>query len=169
MISAGHNFNFRNLVLGHPFAPPAAGVLTIIPSAANKVLFLLEPTEITRLLARQRVTVIDYPDGRLAIRHNGVDLPYRTYDKLRRVTHAAIVENKRLSEALAWVKARQDELRPVRPKTNSEAGGYVARRRGRRGQMSFVDRHIAAKNAHPTAAAGAAPIPEVCAAPAEAP
>ena len=75
----------------------------------DKILFLLEPNEITRPLARQRVTVIDYPDGRLAIRHNGVDLPYRTYDKLRRVTHAAIVENKRLSEVLAYVAQRQQE------------------------------------------------------------
>jgi hypothetical protein len=25
----------------------------------------------------KRVMVVDYPDGRLAIRHNGVDLPYR--------------------------------------------------------------------------------------------
>jgi hypothetical protein len=33
-----------------------------------------------RCLARKRVTVIDYPDGRLAIRHNGIDLPYRTFD-----------------------------------------------------------------------------------------
>lgn len=75
----------------------------------DKVLFLLEPTELTRPLARQRVTVIDYPDGRLAIRHNGVDLPYRTDDKLRRVTQAAIVENKRLSEVLAYVAQRQQE------------------------------------------------------------
>lgn len=41
----------------------------------DKVLFMLEPNEITRPLARQRVTVIDYPDGRIAIRHNGRDLP----------------------------------------------------------------------------------------------
>ncbi len=75
----------------------------------DKVLFLLEPTELTRALARQRVTVIDYPDGRLAIRHQGVDLPYRTYDKLRRVTQAAIVENKRLGEVLAYVAQRQQE------------------------------------------------------------
>jgi Winged helix-turn helix len=75
----------------------------------DKVLFLLEPNEITRLLARQRVTLIDYPDGRLAIRHNGVDLPYRTYDKLQRVTQAAIVENKRLSEVLSYVAQIQQE------------------------------------------------------------
>src|SRR5258705_4459482 len=44
----------------------------------DQVLFILEPTGIARSLARKRVTVIDYPDGRLTIRYNGVDLPYRT-------------------------------------------------------------------------------------------
>ena len=60
----------------------------------DKVLFLLEPNEITRELRRKRVTVIDYPDGRLAIRYRGRDLPYTTFDKLRQVSQASIVENK---------------------------------------------------------------------------
>ena len=34
----------------------------------DKVVFLLEPNGITRELRRKRVTVVDYPDGRLAIR-----------------------------------------------------------------------------------------------------
>jgi hypothetical protein len=75
----------------------------------DKIVFLLEPNEMTRPLARQRVTVYDYPDGRLAIRHKGIDLPYRTCDKLRRVTQAAIVENKRLSEVLSYVAQIQQE------------------------------------------------------------
>src|SRR5215218_950522 len=62
----------------------------------DKVMFILEPNEITRPLARQRVTVYDYPDGRFAIKHKGISLPYRIYDKLRQVDQAAIVENKRL-------------------------------------------------------------------------
>src|SRR4029453_16952387 len=41
----------------------------------DQVLFILEPNEITRSLACKRVMVLDYPDGRFAIRHNGVDLP----------------------------------------------------------------------------------------------
>ena len=56
----------------------------------DQVLFILEPTGIARSLARKRVRVIDYPDGRLAIRHNGVDLPYRTFDKRPQVNQAAI-------------------------------------------------------------------------------
>ena len=75
----------------------------------DKVLFLLEPNKITRPLARQRVTVIDDPDGRLSIRHKGVDLPYRTFDRLQKVNQATIVENERLSEVLAFVAERQRE------------------------------------------------------------
>src|SRR5262245_25745297 len=61
----------------------------------DQVLFILEPNEITRSLACKRVMVLDYPDGRFSIRHNGVDLPYRTFDKRPQVNQAAIVENKR--------------------------------------------------------------------------
>ena len=130
---------------------------------------ILDETPLTVGLAGKYVETYEFPDGRLEVRWKGVTLPYRMFDKNQRVTQAAIVENKRLSQALAWVKARQDELRPVRTKTNSEAGGYVPRSKGRRGRMSFVDRHIAAKATNPTTSAGAAPIQEVSAAPAEAP
>jgi len=41
----------------------------------DKVVILLEPNAITRELCRRRVTVVDYPDGRLAIRYRGLDLP----------------------------------------------------------------------------------------------
>src|SRR3954470_3507245 len=81
----------------------------------NKVLFLLEPTDVARGLARKRVTVHEFPDGRLTIRHQGVDLPYRTFDKLRRVGQAAVVENKRLGAVLAHIRDRQAE--PVRRRT----------------------------------------------------
>src|SRR5208337_5281260 len=62
----------------------------------DKVLFILEPNEVTRPLARQRVMVFDYPDGRFVIKHQGRELPYRIFDKVRQVDQAAIVENKRL-------------------------------------------------------------------------
>ena len=76
----------------------------------DQVMFILEPNEVTRPLARRRVTVIDYPDGRLAIRHNGVDLPYRTFDKRPQVNQATIVENKRLGPVLAYIAEKQKEL-----------------------------------------------------------
>ena len=71
----------------------------------DKILFLIEANEVTRPLARQRVRIIDYPDGRLAIRHNGLDLPYRIFDKVQKVDQAAIVENKRLGPVLAFIAA----------------------------------------------------------------
>jgi hypothetical protein len=73
----------------------------------DKVMFLLQPNEFTRPLARKRVTVLDYPDGRLSIQYEGRDLPYRTFDKLQKIDQAAIVENKRLGEVQAYVAERQ--------------------------------------------------------------
>ena len=76
----------------------------------DKVLFMLEPSEITRPLARQRVMVFDYPDGRFAIKHKGRPLPYRIFDKIRQVDQAAIVENKRLGPVLAYIAERQSQM-----------------------------------------------------------
>lgn len=53
-------------------------------------MFLLEPTDAARALARKRVTIIDDPDGGLVIRYKGLDLPYRTFDKLQKVDSAII-------------------------------------------------------------------------------
>jgi hypothetical protein len=36
-------------------------------------------------------------------------LPYSVFDHLQRVSHAAIIENKRLGEVLAWIKQQQDK------------------------------------------------------------
>jgi transposase len=79
----------------------------------DKMLILLEPNEATRPLARQRVTVVNYPDGRFAIRHKGRDLPFRVFDKLRKVDRAAVVENERLGAVLAVIRDRQDAYEPA--------------------------------------------------------
>jgi hypothetical protein len=97
----------------------------------DKVLFLLEPNEVTRSLACKRVMVLDYPDGRFAIRHNGVDLPYRTFDKRQQVNQAAIVENKRLGPVLAYIAEKQKEL-------DMSRSTKAPRRRGQRNHMFKV-------------------------------
>ena len=91
----------------------------------DKVLFILEPNEVTRPLARQRVMVFDYPDGRLVIKHKGRELPYRIFDKVRQVDQAAIVENKRLGAVLAYVAERQKELGESRSKKAPRRGGQA--------------------------------------------
>ena len=72
----------------------------------NRMKFMLHPTEITARLVGQTVEIFDFPDGRLEIRWKGLSLAYAAFDKLQRVNHAAIVENKRLGEVLAWIKER---------------------------------------------------------------
>jgi hypothetical protein len=59
----------------------------------DKVMFILEPSEQAKAATGTRVTVFDYPDGRLAIRYRGVELAYRTFDKICEVSQAAIVKN----------------------------------------------------------------------------
>jgi hypothetical protein len=51
----------------------------------DKVMFILEPSEQAKAAIGNRVTVIDYPDGRLVIRYRAVELAYRTFDKIRQV------------------------------------------------------------------------------------
>ena len=78
----------------------------------DKVMFILEPSEQAKAAIGKRVTVVDYPDGRLAIRYRGVELAYRTFDKIRQVSQAAIVENKQLGAALAFIRDQQLRRRP---------------------------------------------------------
>lgn len=81
---------------------------------------MLEPTEAARKLARKRVTVFEYPDGRLEIRHGDQVLPYSVFDKMRRVNQAAIVDNKQLGAALEMARLIQ-EAAPHHRKRNNNA------------------------------------------------
>ena len=108
-----------------------ADASTLMGLGRRQVFRLLEPTGIARSLARKRVTVIDYPDGRLAIRYNGVDLPYRTFDKRPQVNQAAIIENKRLGPILAYIAEKQKEL-------DMSRSAKAPRRRGQKNHMFKV-------------------------------
>ena len=103
-------------------------VSTSLTVQYDRVLFLLEQTEVARELARKRVQIWDYPDGRLEIRHKGVALPYRTFDKVRQVEPAAVVDNKRLGAVLDYVveQQRANEMR---------RSGRAPRRRGQTSTM----------------------------------
>jgi hypothetical protein len=75
-----------------------------------------------------------YADGRLDVRWKGHSLPYTVFDKDQRVTHAAITENKRLGDVLAYIKERQEQQDKPKVKSNSDKNGYKPRGRkpGRR-------------------------------------
>ena len=57
-----------------------------------------------------------WPAGESAGRDH---LPYSAFDQLQRVSHSAIIENKRLGEVLAWIKQQQDE----QPHHRGDLGG----------------------------------------------
>src|ERR1700755_217681 len=78
----------------------------------DKVLFILEPSEQATAAIGKRVTVVDYPDGRLSIRYRGVELAYRTFDKIRQVDQGAIADNKRLGPLLAMIREQQRRCEP---------------------------------------------------------
>ncbi|TAW38218.1 ISNCY family transposase, partial [Rhizobium ruizarguesonis] len=90
---------------------------------------MLEETEVTRGLVGRYVETYAYADGRLDVRWKGHSLPYKTFDKDQRVTHAAITENKRLGDVLAYIKERQEQLPAPKVRTNSEKNGYTPRGR----------------------------------------
>lgn len=92
----------------------------------EQVIFIVEPNAITLPLARKRVTVYDYPDGRLAIKHNGLSLPYRTFDKRPQINPAAVVDNKRLGAVLSYISQKQAELDMSRCKKAPRRRGQVA-------------------------------------------
>jgi hypothetical protein len=91
---------------------------------------ILERSELADKLAGQYVELYDFSDRPLEVRWKGHSLPYRVFSKDQRVSHTAVVENKRLGHALALVKAQQDIAHLTRVKTNSEKDGY--KKRGRR-------------------------------------
>jgi hypothetical protein len=101
-------------------------------------------------------------------------LPHTIFDKEQRVTHAAITESKRLSDVLAFIRERQDQLPPPRVKTNSEVIGYQKRGRKPPGRKGWVDQMVerrAAERASGAPSNAAAPgcDSEVSALPGDAP
>jgi hypothetical protein len=63
--------------------------------------------------------VVDHPDGRLSILYKGIELAYRTFDKVQQVDQGAIVENKRLGAALTFIREEQLRREPQRRSTKA--------------------------------------------------
>jgi hypothetical protein len=74
----------------------------------DNILFMIDPSEFAQAAIGHRVEVVDFPDGRLEVRYKGRSMPYWTFDRLRRVTETAVLENKRLGGLLALI--RHDQL-----------------------------------------------------------
>lgn len=110
---------------------------------------ILERSKTSERLAGKYVDLYDYTDGQLEVRWKGISLPYRVFAKDRRVTQAAIVENKRLGHALSLVKAQQKLRHETKVLTNSEKDGYKKRPRQVYGP-NFVEKQPAPKTVEMT-------------------
>jgi hypothetical protein len=108
----------------------------------DRMMILLDPTPLTRGLARKKVDIVNYADGRFAVQYEGTLLPYRVFDKIQTVDPGTIVENKRLGAALALIKEQQAAFAPhkrrkdaarQRPPNNLEAPGMPSKGRPPRG------------------------------------
>jgi DDE domain len=51
----------------------------------DRMMLLLDPTPLARGLAGKKAEVVNYPDGRFAVRHEGAALPFRVFDKIQTV------------------------------------------------------------------------------------
>jgi len=111
----------------------------------DRMMLLLEPTPFARGLARKKVDVVNYPDGRFTVQFEGTPLPFRVFDKIQTVMPGAIVENKRLGAALAMVKEHQASYTPnqrrydparSRPPNNLEAPGLPTKNRSGHGRVA---------------------------------
>jgi hypothetical protein len=106
----------------------------------HRMLLILDRNPLTEILPGKYLEVFDFGDGRVELRWNGVSLPYRVFEKDQRVAHATVVENKRLTEALAMVRTLQAQPPPApKIKTSSEKEGYISngRKRGRRSDYRY--------------------------------
>ena len=107
----------------------------------DRMMLLLDPTPLARGLARKKVEVVNYPDGRFAVQSNGTALGFKVFDKIQTVPPGAIVDNKRLSAVLEHIKAQQaaypahrqrGHLARRRPPNNLEAPGLPSKGRAPR-------------------------------------
>ena len=107
----------------------------------DRMMLLLDPTPLARGLARKKVEVVNYPDGRFAVQFNGTALDFKVFDKIQTVQPGAIVDNKRLSAVLEQIKAQQaayparrqrGHVARQRPPNNLEAPGLPSKGRAPR-------------------------------------
>jgi hypothetical protein len=109
----------------------------------DRLRIMLERNDTTVGLTGKYVDTYAFADGGLEVRWQGLSLPYKVFDKDQRVTHAAIVENKRLGEVLAFIRSQRDVHASVRVMTNSERIGYQKTGRKPPGKRTLVDKLMA--------------------------
>lgn len=91
----------------------------------ERMIYLLRDTPANRKRIHRYIDVYGYPDGRIELRADGVNLAYERYDRLPQIDTAAIVENKRLSHALQAalvIQAQRDDRRKSNTPSRTNQG-----------------------------------------------
>ena len=55
------------------------------------MMLLLDPTPFACGLARKKVDVVNYPDGRFTVQFEGTPLPFRVFDKIQTVRRERVL------------------------------------------------------------------------------
>lgn len=71
---------------------------------------MLEPTELDQKLVGHYLSFLEYPDGTVAVMHEGRKLNYSIFNKLAGLQQNEVVENKRLGSVLAHIQQQHEAL-----------------------------------------------------------
>ena len=76
----------------------------------DKIVYLIEDSEENIRLVHERVKILDYPDGNIAIQYGDRNLKFKIFDRLVKVDQGQISDNKRLGQVLRFAQEKQDEF-----------------------------------------------------------
>lgn len=103
--------------------------------------FILDDSAHARSAIGRYVETYAWPDRPFEIRWKGLSLPYRIFDPAQqRVTHAAITENKRLGDVLAFIKAQQEAHAPQIGPVGKQRTRYTPTGKRGGGKKGWVER-----------------------------
>lgn len=116
--------------------------------------FILDDSAPARSAIGRYVETYAWPDRPFEIRWKGLSLPYRIFDPAQqRVTHAAITENKRLGDVLAFIKAQQEAAPPQVVPVGKQRTRYTPTGKRGAGKKGWVERRAERRAAEAQAAA----------------
>ena len=87
----------------------------------DKCVYLLENTEENQRLIGKYLEFLEYPDGTVAIMHQGRKINYSIFDKLSQLNQREIVENKRLGSVLFHIQQQHEELEQQNKRNRSQS------------------------------------------------
>ena len=86
----------------------------------DKCVYLLENTEENQRLIGKYLEFLEYPDGTVALMHDGRKINYSLFDKLSQLNQREIVENKRLGAVLNHIQQQHEELAQQNKRNRSQ-------------------------------------------------